>query len=1100
MPVNYQTAPTGDAGRGGRPAAAADPGTRAAPESWLRATPLTERLRPPVPADAAAGDGGGGAERRLARWREQEPFQDRALWQARLRADGLAEAGLRALLCEPAEALAGRFPPPPWGGWLAGCLADQPEPGGPPAAEVAEAAAVRDGAFLAPVVAPLLAAARARLRADLGRPPADLPPAAGFDPLLDQLTGGLRLLLHRLLSRTLTLELHLARLRGELAGDSPEERFGAFLRGRCTPAGRRALLTDYPVLARQLALAAERWHRTSRQLVRRILADTAAIRDRFAGGAELGAVVEVSPGRGDPHRGGQTVAVVRWSSGLVLVYKPRSLAVDVAFNRLLGWLNAAGLSLPFRTLRCLDRGGYGWVEFVAAEPCASQAEISRFYRRQGALLALLELLGSGDIHSENLVAAGEQPVPVDLETLFQPPPLLPETGVSGGERRAAEAVAGSVLRVGLLPALAWRTADGGGVDLSGLGHRPGQRTSLALPVLSGAGTDQMRVQLQRLPMELPDHRPVAKDAPLDLLDYAGDLAAGFTELHRLCRANRDALLAEDGPIEAFRGAPIRVLLRSTVTYSTVLWTGFHPDLLRDGLERDRHFDYLWRQVNRTPDLAAGIPAERRDLWRGDVPYFATATDGTQLQDGDGEPVPGIRFEPGIERVRRRLAEWDDDHLHGQLRLVRASLAAAAINASEELVFPDYRLPEAGRAATADELVAAARAIGDELARRAYRDRDSAQWLGLTSEQGRNWSFGPLGPDLFNGLTGVALFLAELGRLTGEHRHTELARGAVDTACRQLDRQLLAGVGGMAGRPGVAYALCRLAPLLADESLVDRAEAVTATLAGAVAADTEYDVVGGSAGTIAGLRLLHRLRPGGPAGELIAVAASRLAATGEPRAGGRGWLPESVRQLGWSGVPLAGIGHGTAGVAWALLAAARCLGEGRYAELARAALVYERSLFDPAEQAWRDLRIPIDDPYLTCAWCHGAVGVGLARLASRELLAGDPELDREIDAALATTRRRGFGLSHSLCHGDAGSIELLLTAARVLDRPALRAEAAHRAADVLASIRTSGWMCGVPLGTPTPSLLVGLAGIGYEFLRVAAPDRVPSVLTMELDPG
>lgn len=109
---------------------------------------------------------------------------------------------------------------------------------------------------------------------------------------------------------------------------------------------------------------------------------------------------------------------------------------------------------------------------------------------------------------------------------------------------------------------------------------------------------------------------------------------------------------------------------------------------------------------------------------------------------------------------------------------------------------------------------------------------------------------------------------------------------------------------------------------------------------------------------------------------------------------------------------------------------------------------------------------------------------------------DPELDQEIAAALAAARRRAIGTSQSLCNGDLGSIELLLTGARVLGRPELRVGAERRAADVLASIRTGGWVCGVPLGMPTPSLLVGLAGIGYGLLRVVAPDTVPSVLTME----
>ena len=38
-----------------------------------------------------------------------------------------------------------------------------------------------------------------------------------------------------------------------------------------------------------------------------------------------------------------------------------------------------------------------------------------------------------------------------------------------------------------------------------------------------------------------------------------------------------------------------------------------------------------------------------------------------------------------------------------------------------------------------------------------------------------------------------------------------------------------------------------------------------------------------------------------------------------------------------------------------------------------------------------------------------------------------------------------------------------------------------------------WPCGVPGGGDTPNLLLGLAGIGYFYLRLHDPATVPSVL-------
>jgi lantibiotic modifying enzyme len=47
--------------------------------------------------------------------------------------------------------------------------------------------------------------------------------------------------------------------------------------------------------------------------------------------------------------------------------------------------------------------------------------------------------------------------------------------------------------------------------------------------------------------------------------------------------------------------------------------------------------------------------------------------------------------------------------------------------------------------------------------------------------------------------------------------------------------------------------------------------------------------------------------------------------------------------------------------------------------------------------------------------------------------------------------------------------------------------------LLDSIDTHGWVTGVPLGVETPGLMTGLAGIGYQLLRLAEPEKVPSVL-------
>ena len=71
----------------------------------------------------------------------------------------------------------------------------------------------------------------------------------------------------------------------------------------------------------------------------------------------------------------------------------------------------------------------------------------------------------------------------------------------------------------------------------------------------------------------------------------------------------------------------------------------------------------------------------------------------------------------------------------------------------------------------------------------------------------------------------------------------------------------------------------------------------------------------------------------------------------------------------------------------------------------------------------------------------------------------------------------------------------LQASQTLDDPQWKTQVDRLAAIILESIDQHGWLCGVPLGVETPSLMTGLAGIGYGLLRLAEPTRLPSILVL-----
>jgi type 2 lantibiotic biosynthesis protein LanM len=647
-----------------------------------------------------------------------------------------------------------------------------------------------------------------------------------------------------------------------------------------------------------------------------------------------------------------------------------------------------------------------------------------------------------------------------------------------------------VLNSGLLPRRFWATAQEGGLDLSGMGVA-GDRT---IPVkrIVDKGTEQMRWALQEVTLEAGPNLPTLRGEPLTLWQHREAVLRGFRTMYRLLWTGRDDLLAAQGPLSRFAGLPIRSLLRSTGTYAHLLHVAHHPDYQRSALDRDRLYDRLWLDAVVYPPFRRLLRAEQTDLAHGDVPRFESFSDSTHLLHPAADRIEHFFAASGLDLARDRLQAMSEEDLERQSWLVQASLEATR-SFDETLAWPQASLPVAA-AAGPERFLAAARRLGDRLARLAVEQGDYVTWfhLGLRPD---GWSLEPMPVDLYSGLGGLALFLAHLGRLAGEERYEHLARLALSTVRRRIkaDTQALVQVGAFSGWGGIVYTLTHLGLLWREPALLDEAEAIAADLPG-IEADGHFDIIAGAAGAAAALLVLHRHRPS-PAVLTAAVrCGEHLLARATVEERGHGWLPgESVGRR-----PLTGFSHGTAGIAWALAQLAEASGEERFRTAAEGALRYERSWFDAGRDNWPDLRDHQrtgEEPEMLHAWCHGAPGIGLGRIGTLPYL-DDSEIRGEICAAVRSTLAEGFGGSQSLCHGDLGNLELVREAGRVLEDEGLKAEADRLAARILTRIESGGLRCGSSPRIESLGLMVGLAGIGYGLLRAGWPDRVPSVLLLE----
>ena len=183
-----------------------------------------------------------------------------------------------------------------------------------------------------------------------------------------------------------------------------------------------SLFQKFPVLARLWILAIGQWRDHIAEVLERVWKDRSAIARCFFKGRPPGLIRNLRPGLSDPHRGGRSVTLLEFEK-VRLIYKPRSGQSEKMWFDLLGWMNRHGFAPKLRLARILERPSYSWMEFVETASCKNEAEVRRFYERLGGMIAAVYLLKAVDCHRENVIAASEHPVLVDIDALWHVSPL-----------------------------------------------------------------------------------------------------------------------------------------------------------------------------------------------------------------------------------------------------------------------------------------------------------------------------------------------------------------------------------------------------------------------------------------------------------------------------------------------------------------------------------------------------------------------------------------------------------------------------------------------------------------------------------------------------
>lgn len=346
---------------------------------------------------------------------------------------------------------------------------------------------------------------------------------------------------------------------------------------------------------------------------------------------------------------------------------------------------------------------------------------------------------------------------------------------------------------------------------------------------------------------------------------------------------------------------------------------------------------------------------------------------------------------------------------------------------------------------------------------------------------------PLGYHLYDGISGIALFFSALYNETNERKYRHLALKTINPLRKEnfayyngkRNENHSLGIGS--GYPAYMYALIVMSQFLQEDMFKHINYYLSFITSEGMSENEHDDILHGLAGTILSLLKVYEVTKNDLALQLAALAGENLIKRQRQND------EQPKRKM------LTGFAHGAAGISYALFKLYAVTKNEPLKMGARKYLQYERNVYSVKHHNWPDFRGE-SIQYLN-SWCHGATGIGLARLGSFQYCP-DKEMIHEINNVFEKNVNSAYTNVFHLCCGNFGRVEFLLTYVDRYDKT--KKEIAHNyLAKLLHHIQFESNVHQLLHDQSlSAGFFLGLSGIGYQFLRMHAPQVYPSILLFE----
>lgn len=878
------------------------------------------------------------------------------------------------------------------------------------------------------------------------------------------------------ITRTMILELNVARLNNDLIGENSEQRFHSFVTKLQNLDFVLLLLTEYPVLSQCIDETVKQWKQYCLETLSRLQRDYSSIVEVLGHKvSDVGQLDKVLGDQGDCHNNGRSVAIIQFSSGFKVVYKPRGLDLDIAFHGLIRWIDQQGRDQNFNTFKVINCKNYGWCEFVEPKSLSRVEDAQQYYYNFGCLVAVMYFLGATDIHFENIIAHGFYPTVIDLETFFF--------------SQTANAEPYNMLLTGLLPQRLWFSDKSKGVDVGALsanvhadikikGYRPSNKISDEM-IWHGAAIYQAKA----------NNIPVCKNTQIPFETYISNIISGYTEIYNLLSKSKCRLFSDTKYLHEMLALKCRYIARSTPFYCQLLDSSYHPDLLRNFEKRNSFLRDNLLKDSKGKSNKQQLESELSCLEDNNIPIFYSHADTAHLYDLQKTITNNYFVSSAKDEFLARVTSLSETQLKAHCSLLTQVLTQ---NTTQKLNnnfinnlpkwptrFGTSQVPEA--------LLSASQSIGNHLIDNAIVTTKDVSWFGYHIA-GDDRVLGEVSLDFYAGRLGPIMFLAYLSELSGEVRYKKLAHKSLNGLVHRLKSGSTYTGTGFSGWGGYLYVLASLYSIWRTDELTVYIDDALAQIKPLILDDKNFDIVAGNAGCIlALLTLAKHSRYKQTATTLAKLCGDALLATTHSDAESFGWPFHQCDRV------LTGFGHGNSGVALALDQLYQESKNTKYLMAAQKAIAFENSLYNDKEKNWPDLRDKNNKKFMS-AWCHGAAGITL----SRSLIKSPDNEDfhqRDMQIGIEQLQKKQAHINQNLCHGVLGNLDILHTASIRSNNPKLANVFTEKLAEITKYFNQKVLFAPAEPLHQQPGFMTGLSGMGYVLLKVIAPELLPNALAL-----